>query len=80
MSMNSFIEWTHEVVERLIDLYRQRPELWDSKNNNYHIKNKKHAAWTNIAVEIGCDVDLIVDHVDNRNKEFHHKDSPQLRY
>ncbi len=42
--MTSF-EWSHEQLEKLINEQRKNPELWDSKDNNYHMKNKKHDAW-----------------------------------
>lgn len=54
--MSTSIEWSHEVIEKLVNMYRQRPELWNPKNNNYHIKNKKHDAWAEIASELCCDV------------------------
>jgi hypothetical protein len=35
------VEWNHQQIEKLIDLYRQKTELWDPKDNNYHIKKHK---------------------------------------
>lgn len=57
--MSASIEWTHDAIEKLIDLYRQKPELWDPKENTYHIKTKKHDAWTNISLDMGIDVDAV---------------------
>ncbi|KAG5871793.1 hypothetical protein JTB14_023476 [Gonioctena quinquepunctata] len=57
--MSASIEWTHEAIEKLIDLYRKKSELWDPKENTYHIKTKKHDAWTNISLDMGIDVDAV---------------------
>lgn len=48
--------WTHENIEQLVDLYREKPELWNPKDNNYHLKNKKHDAWIQIATVMKQDV------------------------
>ncbi|KAG8307660.1 hypothetical protein J6590_016103 [Homalodisca vitripennis] len=34
-------EWSRECIETLVNAYRVRTELWDPKDNKYHIKNKK---------------------------------------
>ncbi|XP_014280369.1 uncharacterized protein [Halyomorpha halys] len=53
--MNAF-EWNHEKLTKLIDLYRERPELWDPTNNDYHVKNKKNDGWNHITKEMGCEL------------------------
>jgi hypothetical protein len=46
-------EWNHEQIEKLIDLYEQKTELWNPKYNNYHMKkNEKNYAWLQIAGDI----------------------------
>lgn len=52
--MNS--EWNHQQIEQVIDEYQKKTELLDPKNNNYHIRNKKHDAWQTIAQNIGCEI------------------------
>ncbi len=49
-------DWSHEQIEKLINEYRKNPQLWDPKDNNYHMKNKKNDAWMSIAKNIGCEV------------------------
>ncbi|KAG8314930.1 hypothetical protein J6590_081648 [Homalodisca vitripennis] len=48
-------EWSRECIETLVNANRVRTELWDPKDNKYHIKNKKSDAWREIASEVGCD-------------------------
>ncbi|KAL1488633.1 hypothetical protein ABEB36_014433 [Hypothenemus hampei] len=50
------VEWSHQVIEKLIDLYKGKSELWDPKNNNYHIKTRKNDAWKFVADEVRCGV------------------------
>lgn len=50
------VEWNHEEIEKLIDAYKMRTELWNPKDNNYHIKNLKNDAWLHVAGSVGCDV------------------------
>ncbi|KAK4874409.1 hypothetical protein RN001_013769 [Aquatica leii] len=52
-------DWNHEKFLRLINVYEQKSELWDSSNKDYHLRNKKHDAWIQIALEMDCDVDLV---------------------
>ncbi|KAK4886981.1 hypothetical protein RN001_003252 [Aquatica leii] len=41
-------DWNHKKVLHLINVYK-----------NYHLRNKKHDAWVQIASEMDCDVDLV---------------------
>lgn len=42
-------DWNQEQVVNLIDLYRERPVLWDPTNADYKNRNLKDYAWTEIA-------------------------------
>uniref|UniRef100_A0A1Y1KAI6 MADF domain-containing protein n=1 Tax=Photinus pyralis TaxID=7054 RepID=A0A1Y1KAI6_PHOPY len=55
----SEIEWSREKTLQLINMYETKSELWDVKNSNYHLRNKKHDAWKNIATEMESDVEVI---------------------
>lgn len=41
--------WSREQVRQLIDLYRDRPLLWDPTHPLFKHKLKKHLAWLEIA-------------------------------
>ncbi|GBO10294.1 hypothetical protein AVEN_135557-1 [Araneus ventricosus] len=46
------MEWTREQVLTLIELFRQRPDLWDETRAEFKDKNKKNIAWNEIAEEM----------------------------
>lgn len=50
-------EWDHERILYFIDLYHECPELWDPRDKNYHMRNKKQDAWEKIAAKLKCNVD-----------------------
>ena len=43
------MEWTRDIIFRLIELYRAHPFLWDPRNEHHKLKNKKWDAWTEIS-------------------------------
>lgn len=53
------IEWNRRQVQQVAELYREKRELWDIKDDHYHIKNKKNDAWQWIAEGMGCNVDEV---------------------
>lgn len=42
-------DWNQEQVIHLIDLYRERPVLWDPTNADFKDRNLKNYGWTEIA-------------------------------
>lgn len=46
------VVWSKDSVVKVIELYRERPVLWDATSNLYKDKNKKHYAWQEIANEM----------------------------
>lgn len=48
-SAPSELVWSREQVRSLVDLYRDRPLLWDHTSDLYKDKSKKHCAWQEIA-------------------------------
>lgn len=52
-------DWDHDKILKLVGMYETKPELWDPTNTNYHMRNKKHDAWTEIARELECDIDVV---------------------
>lgn len=48
-SAPSELVWSREQVRNLVDLYRDRPLLWDHTSDLYKDKSKKHCAWQEIA-------------------------------
>lgn len=47
------MEWSNEKVLTLIEQYRSRPVLWDCKLKEYKDRNKRHDAFSEIAVGFG---------------------------
>jgi hypothetical protein len=47
------MEWTNDKVVSLIELYRNRPVLWDCRLKAYKGRNKRHDALMGIAVSFG---------------------------
>ncbi|GFG39776.1 hypothetical protein Cfor_04916 [Coptotermes formosanus] len=47
------MEWTNDKVISLIELYRNRPVLWDCRLKQYKERNKRHDALMEIAVSFG---------------------------
>ncbi|XP_068617795.1 uncharacterized protein [Battus philenor] len=50
------VEWTNEVVIRLMAEYRLRPELWDSTHDLYRVHTAKYEAWAELAGMFECDI------------------------
>lgn len=50
------MEWTTAMSLRLIELYRERPLLWDPTDNEYKLGKNKLAAWKEIANLMKTDV------------------------
>nr|XP_034194032.1 uncharacterized protein LOC117610574 [Osmia lignaria] len=46
-------EWTQEKVLQMIEMYRNRSNLWDCRDKTYKDRNKRHDALTEIAVCFG---------------------------
>ncbi|KAG8277075.1 hypothetical protein J6590_049984 [Homalodisca vitripennis] len=44
--------WSKDKVLKLIEMYRERPLLWNATNSFYKDKNKKNYAWLEIADEL----------------------------
>lgn len=42
-------QWNKENISKLIELYRESVELWDTRSPLYKLKNKKHDAWMRIS-------------------------------
>jgi hypothetical protein len=47
------MEWTNDKIIPLIELYRNRPVLWDCRLKEYKDHNKRHDALMEIAVSFG---------------------------
>ncbi|XP_049954026.1 uncharacterized protein LOC126470299 [Schistocerca serialis cubense] len=53
------IEWNRRQIQQVVELYREKRELWDHADDNYHTKSKKNDAWLWIANGMGCKVDEV---------------------
>ena len=49
------MEWTNDKVVNLIDLYRNRPVLWDCRLKEYKDRNKRMDALLEIAFSFGVE-------------------------
>lgn len=52
----SDVEWTNDLVIRLMVEYKKRPELWDSSHNLYRVHTAKYEAWSELANLFECDI------------------------
>ena len=50
------MEWTKDATIRLVELFREKPELWDTSGSSYRDKAKKQIAWNEIAMTMGVGV------------------------
>lgn len=48
-------QWNKENISKLIELYRERVELWDTRSPLFKLKNKKHDAWMRISEVINME-------------------------
>lgn len=53
------MEWTNEKVLTLIDLYRDRPVLWDCRSKQHKDRSKRTDALMEIAVSFGVEKEEI---------------------
>lgn len=49
-------KWTNEDICVLIDLFEERPCLWDVYDNSYHLRDKRDIAYKEIEAEINVSV------------------------
>ncbi|CAK1586593.1 unnamed protein product [Parnassius mnemosyne] len=52
----SDVEWTNDLVIRLMMEYKKRPELWDSSHDLYRVHTAKYEAWSDLANVFECDI------------------------
>ena len=52
-------KWKDELVEKLIDLYEERPRLWDISDRSYSKRDVKEKALSEIKEEMGIEVSII---------------------
>lgn len=50
------MEWSDEQSLKLIELYRDKPMLWDSTHKEYKLSKRKIDIWQDIAKELNCSV------------------------
>ncbi|KAJ8712026.1 hypothetical protein PYW07_004868 [Mythimna separata] len=52
----SDVDWSGDLAIRLVEEYRQRPELWDNTNALYRVQTAKYEAWSDMARVFECDI------------------------
>jgi len=50
-------KWNNEKTLEFIEMYHNKPVLWDQKNPNYYNKYTKNDAWEELATEMGISLD-----------------------
>ncbi|XP_026753247.1 uncharacterized protein LOC113513452 [Galleria mellonella] len=50
------VEWTNELVIKLVEEYSKKPELWDNTHKWYRMHTAKYEAWTDLANMFDCDI------------------------
>uniref|UniRef100_A0AAR5QBD8 MADF domain-containing protein n=1 Tax=Dendroctonus ponderosae TaxID=77166 RepID=A0AAR5QBD8_DENPD len=53
------MEWDHDLCLKLIELYKSKPELWNSRHSLYRVRSKKREAWDEIANQLGTSTDIL---------------------
>ncbi|KAJ8889655.1 hypothetical protein PR048_009156 [Dryococelus australis] len=48
------MEWSNDKLLPLIDLYREKPRLWNQRDTEFKIKSKKNDDWAEIDREMEC--------------------------
>lgn len=49
------MSWTKENILKLIQLFHDKPELWDKKNKNYKMKEIRNLAWAKIKISMNVE-------------------------
>lgn len=62
--------WTDEETLNLIEMYHARPILWDSNNEYYKNKNRRHDNLLELAVSFGVDKQEIERKIKNLQSHF----------
>ncbi|KAI5632295.1 alcohol dehydrogenase transcription factor myb/SANT-like domain-containing protein [Phthorimaea operculella] len=50
------LEWTNDLVIRLMQEYQKRPELWDASHEMYRVQTLKYETWRELAGLFECDI------------------------
>ncbi|XP_044760513.1 uncharacterized protein LOC123317941 [Coccinella septempunctata] len=64
------MEWTDEQTLNFIEMYRVRPQLWDSTHIYYKNKNRRHDSLTEIAVSFGIEKQEVEKKMKNLQSQF----------
>lgn len=64
------MEWTRELVLRLIDAYHSYPMLWDPTDPDYKNRREKYDAWKNISEELNVDRAEVIKKVEILTTQF----------
>lgn len=62
---SSVMEWTNDKVIQLIDMYRDRPVLWDCRLKDFRDRSKRIGALLEIVVRFGVEKDEIERKIKN---------------
>ena len=49
-------KWTYDEIDRLLELYEERPIIWDIYNKGYHKREKRAVAFSELSGELEIDV------------------------
>lgn len=64
------MEWSKQTTLKLIDLYRDKPVLWNQTHCDYKNKRKRFAAWADISNELNIDKGELEKKIKNVNSQF----------
>ncbi|KAG8289154.1 hypothetical protein J6590_003489 [Homalodisca vitripennis] len=62
--------WDREKILTLIKLYEQHSLLWNPREENYKMKNKRNDSLKVIATEIGADVEVVKKKIDSLLSQY----------
>ncbi|XP_077283571.1 uncharacterized protein LOC143909453 [Arctopsyche grandis] len=55
-NQNKIREWTNEETYLLIDLYKEKPSLWDPTHYEYKLRSKRYKCWMEMSKIFNCNV------------------------
>lgn len=64
------MEWSNTLVLKLIDLYRERPCLWNPSDNEYKSKKRKLEAWCQLGDALQCEPVEVKKKIDSLLSSF----------
>ena len=73
------MEWSSDQILILIELYRNETCLWDPRDSEYKVKNKKNYAWAKTGKLMKCRVEKAKKKIDSLLSSFRRERQKQVK-